>query len=45
MKEGDHSEDIDIDGKTTLKWNLYKYVMMILTGLFCIRLETSGGLL
>jgi hypothetical protein len=42
QKERDHWEDLDLEGWTILKWILDGIVW---TGLICLRIGTSGGLL
>jgi hypothetical protein len=44
MREGDHVEDPDVDGKLTLKW-IFNNLDGAWTGLGWLRIETGGGLL
>jgi hypothetical protein len=45
LKEGDHLEDLVIDGKIVLKFNLQKWGGKLWTGFTWLRRETSGELL
>ena len=44
MREGDHLEDQDIDGKIVLKW-IFKKWEGAWAGLIWLRIGTGGGLL
>jgi hypothetical protein len=44
LKEIEHWEDLDVDGKIILKWILKTWVGVCI-GFICLRLGTSGGLL
>jgi hypothetical protein len=43
LREGDHLEDPDIDGRIILKWK--KWVGEAWTGLIWLRVEAGGGYL
>jgi hypothetical protein len=45
LRETGCSEDLDVDGRTILKWILNKSVVRAWTGLVWLRTEISGGLL
>jgi hypothetical protein len=45
LKGKDHAEDLGIDGKITLKWNLGKEGEKVWTRVIFFRIETSGGVL
>ena len=45
LKERDHLEYLDVDGKTILKSILKKYDWSVWTGLIWLRTGTSGSLM
>jgi hypothetical protein len=45
LKEEDHSEDLDVDGRIILKWILGKLGGKLWTGFIWLRLGFSDGLL
>jgi hypothetical protein len=45
QKEGNHWEDLDVDERIVLKWALGEWDGVIWTGLICLMIGTSGGLL
>jgi hypothetical protein len=40
-----HQEDRDLDGWLILKWILERYAGVVWTGLICLRIGTSGGIM
>jgi len=44
-KRRDHGEDLDIDGRITLRWTLGRYGSMGQTGVGWLRIGSGGGLL
>jgi hypothetical protein len=45
LKGRDHPEDLDIDGRIILKWNLRKLGWRVWIGFIWLRIRTSGRLL
>jgi hypothetical protein len=45
LNEGDHCEELDIDGAIILKWTLKKYNRRLSAELIWLRTETTGELL
>jgi hypothetical protein len=45
LRDKDHLEDLDIDGRIILKYIFHKYDWRAWTGLIWIRIGTGGGLL
>jgi hypothetical protein len=45
QNERDHYEDKEVGGWTILKWILERQDAVVWTGLFCLRIGTSAGLL
>ena len=43
MRERGYLEETDVDGKMIFKWILRKWHEEAWTGLFCIRIGTSGA--
>jgi len=43
LRERDHFEDPDADGRITLRWNFRKWDVEAWTGLIWIRIGTGGG--
>jgi hypothetical protein len=43
MKERDDLEDLDVDGRITLRWIFEKWGGAVWTVFICFRIETSGG--
>jgi hypothetical protein len=45
LRERDHFEDLDVDGRTILKWILKKLHGGAWNGLICLKIGTGVGLL
>jgi hypothetical protein len=45
LKEGDHLEDLGVDGSIILNWTYKKWDRMARTGLIWLRIGTGGGFL
>jgi hypothetical protein len=45
LRESAHPQDIDIDVRIILKWNLQKYGLGVWVKFFCLKIGTNGGLL
>jgi len=45
LRDRDYFEDLDVDGRTILKWNLRKLVRKAWDGLIWCSIGTYGGLL
>jgi hypothetical protein len=45
LKRRDQSEDLSVDGRIILKWNLGKQVLRAWIGFIWFRIGTCGGLL
>jgi len=45
LKRRNQLEDLCIDGRIILEWILEQHGGKLCTGFFCLRIETSGGLL
>jgi hypothetical protein len=43
MKERDHSEDLGVNGKKILEWNLGKYGGKVRTDVMWLRIGKNGG--
>jgi len=43
LREGDHVEDIDVDGRIILKWIVKKWACEARTALIWLRIGTGGG--
>jgi hypothetical protein len=45
LKRRDHSEELGVDGRIILEWNLGRYGRRVWNGCIWLRIGTSGGLL